>query len=321
MKASLKIIAKEIHNAKKIAIFTHKNPDLDALGSSLSLYYACRQLGKEVDIYLKDEILPRKVKLIQENPIQKDFIDKQYDLFISTDTSTPNLLGDFKDIFLNGRKKIVLDHHSSDLLQGDFTYRNKNFSSCSEVVYKLIKELKIEFNSKLASLVFIGLTGDTNSFLNTNTNVNSFYVAYKCVKTGANITFINNVEYKSKTLKDIELEKYLLNNLKIDDNIAYCLVSLKTLQKYNAIKDDCDYFSSKLLNVDGVDISFSLIEQTPNYYSLSMRGKYGFNVKDIAEKFGGGGHISAAGAKIIANNIEKLKDEIVNECKKQCEIK
>ena len=53
MNSSLKEISQEIKNAKSIAIFTHKNPDLDAFGSSLALYYACKQLGKDVDVFFE----------------------------------------------------------------------------------------------------------------------------------------------------------------------------------------------------------------------------------------------------------------------------
>lgn len=319
MNSTLKNITEEINKARSIAIFTHKNPDLDAFGSSLSLYYACIQLNKQVDIFIKDKIGEHRLKLIGENPYKKEFTNKDYDLMISTDVSSPELLGDFKEIFLNGKKKIVIDHHSSDKLKGDITYRKSNFSSCSEVVEKILRALKVNFTEKIASLLYIGLTGDTNSFTNTNVNANSFYLAYKCAKANAEITKINEIEYRSKTLKDIELEKYLLTNFKIINRVAYCIISLKTLESYNAVKDDCDFYSSKLISFEGINISFSIIEQTPNFYSVSMRGKYGYNVRDIASKFGGGGHVGAAGIKIHADDVENLKKQIVNECLKQCE--
>lgn len=321
MKDNLRLITNEINNAKKIAIFTHKYPDLDALGSSLSLYYACLQLNKETDIYTNEELSNKKLKLIGENPFKKAFIDKDYDLMISTDTSSAELLGDYKDFFINAKKNIVIDHHSSDFLKGTFTYRKSNYSSCCEVVYEIIKELKINLNSKIASLLYMGLIGDTNSFINTNTNANSFYIAYKCTKAGADITKINELEFKSKRILDIEIEKYLLNNYKVENGVAYCLMTLQTLEKYHAIKDDCDFYSSKLLTMENVKISFSIVEQSSNYYSISMRGKSGYNVKDIASKFGGGGHIPAAGAKLFAEDIESLKDKVLSECIKQSEIK
>ena len=317
MNSSLKEISQEIKNAKSIAIFTHKNPDLDAFGSSLALYYACKQLGKDVDVFLKDDINERNLKLIGENPYKNDFTGKDYDRMISIDIWLQELHGAFADIFCNGRRKIVLDHHSSDSLKGDLTYRKPNYSSCSEVVNSLIKTMKIDFTEKIASLIFVGLTGDTNSFINTNVNAGSFYTAYKCVKANADITNINEIVYKTKTKKDIELEKYLLNNFKLEGDIAYCLVTLKTLEDFNAVKDDCGFYSSELLSMDGVNISFSIIEQSPNFYSVSLRGKYGYNVRDIATKFGGGGHINAAGIKKGANDINEFKDQIINEAKRQ----
>ena len=311
MKNSLKDIARLIKRSGKIAIFTHINPDYDALGSSLALYYACQSLNKEVDIYIKDELTKTQRLLVDSTVLKNEFTDRQYDVFISTDVSSKELLGDYKDVFINAQTNIVIDHHSSNELIGKFTFREPSYSSCSEIIFLLIKLMKVKITDKIASLVYVGLSGDTNSFTNTNTNQNSYYTACECYKYGGDTVKINEIMYRTQTTKETELEKYLLNNYHTRNDVAYCVVTLKTLEEMDARKADCDFYSSKLISMEGINIAFSVIESKPNYYNLSFRSKYGFNVRDIASKFGGGGHIGAAGAKLQYDDVDKLLNQIL----------
>ena len=92
---------------------------------------------------------------------------------------------------------------------------------------------------------------------------------------------------------------------------------LKQLEKLDAIKSDCDFFSSKLISIQGANIAFSVIESSPNFYEISLRSKNGFNVRNVATALGGGGHIPAAGAKVNSESIEKVKDNIIEIIKSQ----
>lgn len=319
MKTNLKQIAKVIKKSNKIAIFTHTNPDYDAFGSALSLYYACKLMNKDVDIYMKDELTKAQQLLINPSVFAKQYKNKDYDVLISTDVSAGNLLGDYEGVFISASNNVVIDHHSSESLVGTYTFRDATYSSCSEIVLKLIKLMKVKITEQIASLIYIGLSGDTNSFTNINVTKNSFDCACECANYGANIVHINEIMYRTKTNKEAELEKILLNTFVRKKDIAYCVVTLDTLQKIKASKNDCDFYSSKLISMEGVNISFSIIESKPNFYNVSFRAKYGHNVRDVASELGGGGHIGAAGAKLEADSIEKLTKKVLNIIKKQRE--
>ncbi len=316
MNDSLKKIAEVIKKSTSIALLTHIYPDFDALGSALSLYYGFKQLGKNVNIFICDKLSEKQKLLVDESVVEKQCNSSLFDLFISTDTPSKKRLGTYSENFMKAQNSIVLDHHKNDDLKGTYNYVNTNSSSCSEISYKLLKTLNVRLTEEIVSLLYMGLSADTNSFTNSNTNKDSLYIAYNLIKLGANVSYINEIQYKTQTPKEIELKKYLYNNYKIENNIVYCLLSYQQLQKLGAVKADCDFYSSELISLQGADISFSLIESSKNYYEISFRSKTGYDVRTIAEQLGGGGHLCAAGAKIQGESINYVKDIIINTIKK-----
>lgn len=316
MNDSIKKIAKTVKKYTKIALVTHIGPDFDALGSSLSLYYGLKQMGKNVSIFVNDELSENQKLLVDINVIEKECDYKLFDLFISTDTPSRKRLGVYSESFANAKASIVLDHHKNDDLKGNYNFVDTNSSSCSEISFKLLKALRVNITKEIASLLYMGLSADTNSFVNSNTNKDSLLAAYKLIKLGADISHINEIQYRTQTSKDIELKKYLYDSYKMENNVAYCLVSFSNLQKLNARKADCDFYSSELISLQGANIAFSVIESSKNFYEISFRAKFGYDVRAIAEQLGGGGHIGAAGAKTQGKSINSIKDLIMNIIKK-----
>ena len=163
----------------------------------------------------------------------------------------------------------------------------------------------------------MGLTSDTNSFVNSNTNAHSFKVAYELAKAGVDMNAINEALFRSVTKREIRFKQFLWTNYKIDKEIAYIVVSYKNLQELKGDHKDCSGFSAKLLTIDHVKYSFSLVEKEPGVLTLSMRSRKGSNVRSVAEKLGGGGHICAAGAKFQGKNLSKIKNEIIEAIRNQ----
>ena len=310
---SLKEILKIIKKAKSIAIFTHINPDFDALGSSYALYYTLKKMGKNVEFFTKEKLNSLQ-KLIFEDEAKHTLCDKKnFDLFICVDVSSLNRLGDYSSLFESKEKNtMVLDHHVCTELIGLYNFINHKKSSCSEIILDVIKALKVKPEPKVASFLFAGLSSDTGSFLNSNTNIDSFKAATKLIEFGADTSLISQSLYETRTLKEIIFKKYLWNNFKIYKDTAYCLVDNLSLTELKGKKSDCDSFSRSLVSIENVNRSFSLIEEKKGIFNLSMRSKTGYDVRVVAERLGGGGHVCAAGAKFEAKNIQTAKKMVLD---------
>ena len=311
---SLKDLAKALKKAKKIALFTHKGPDSDALGCVYAMYYGLKSLGKEAEIFVADEIPCVNKKLVDEKLLNKGECNPaQFDTFMCCDVSEPHrICSNVSNIFNLTNNTIVLDHHFTYQLLGKYNYIDASISSCSELVYDLLKIMKVRFNNKILSCVYMGLTADTNSFINTNTNAHSFQVALEIAKAGLDMSFINEAIYKSVSKKEISFKQFLWSHYKQTKDIAYIIVDYKTLTEMGGDANDCSNYSAKLLTIENVNYSFSLIEKEPGIISVSMRCRAGYNVRAVTEKLGGGGHTCAAGAKITSTNFNKIKKEIIS---------
>ncbi len=301
-KKILQKIKKEIKAAKNIAIFCHRSPDMDCLGSMFALGEALERIGKKVTRFSADKLSIDHKALFDEKAVmtEKQNADN-FDLFISVDVATGKMLDKFEDYFTNFPLTIKIDHHNAGEKDSYalLNYVDSQKSSCSEIIFELIEALKIKITPTIATYLYAGLSADTNSFINTNTNLNSFQTGCKLLKLSADIHKVNEAEYRLVTRTSIAMKKVLYNNLQIfKEGFAICLISKEDLTKNKADKSDCSTFSSEMLAIEGVNISCNITEHENKKYSLSFRSRKGFNVNGIAKTFGGGGHIEASGARI-----------------------
>lgn len=314
MNKDFKKVLKAIRKSKNVAIFTHVSPDFDALGSALSFFHALKSLGKNATVFMKDELSDSEKQIIDESSVCKEDCNSiQFDLFVAFDSSSNDRLGAYGEVFDNFKNTILVDHHRSSGWGAKLNYIDSQTSSCAELVLKLIKGLKAKINSEMATLLYLGLSSDTKSFVNTNTNKNSFIAAQELLSMGAETERVNEILYKSKTLKSIEFKKFLLNNFKIKKDCAYCVVTNKDLMALGGDKHNCDGYSATLIAISGINYSFSLIEtDEKNVYRVSLRSKAGFDVYSVAVKLGGGGHLCASGATVVAPSITEAKKKVLN---------
>lgn len=320
MTKNIKKIAKTIIRANSIALFTHISPDCDALGSVFALYYTLTEMGKTVSIYSKDKFANVENLLFDECVVQKKVCDSnKYDLFISCDAPALFRLGEYAEVFKEKANSIVIDHHQNGGLLGKFNYINKSRSSCCELVLEILEAMKVKISSQVASKLYAGLSSDTNSFANSNTNEQTFNSALKLMRAGAEIGYINECLYQSRTRKSIEFKKFLWNNAKIKGECAYCVISNQELKELKGNKEDCVGFSRSLISIQGVNYSFSIIEEAPGIFNVSLRSKIGYDVLTKAEKLGGGGHLCASGAKIQAKSINEAKKMVLSTFKEVCQ--
>jgi phosphoesterase RecJ-like protein len=68
--------------------------------------------------------------------------------------------------------------------------------------------------------------------------------------------------------------------------------------------------------LQGVEVALFLREHEPGQIRVSLRAKHDFDVRAVAEVFGGGGHRKAAGAR-IAGTLPEAKAQLVHEIQRR----
>ena len=304
-------ILEEIKKADKIAILTHENPDGDAIGSSLSLKLALKQLGKEADLIVPEfpksfEFLPGASEIIKESNVE------QYDLAFALDCASIKLLNGFVSYFDNARTKIVIDHHSSNTMFGDLNYVDQDAPACAQLLLVVFNYFNINVSHEIGTCILTGIITDTGGLRYEGVTAETFrFVADLCEK-GIKVSKVYEKVFASKSRAKFDLHRIALNRLEFLENgrVAFTYITKEDEAKVGASNGDYDGIVENGRDVEGVEVSVFLRE-TSNGIKVSLRSKENVNVSQVAMIFGGGGHVRAAGCK-IQGNIEQVKNQILN---------
>ena len=307
MKKYLKILKQ----ANSIALFSHENPDADTIGSTIALRRILMSMGKQVvDMYCESDI-PSSYSFLQETKYyNRPFRD--YDLLVSVDTANEDMLGKYRDTFLNFPNTLKVDHHING---SSYAKRNhvREYSACAIVVYEIAENLKIKIDEETATALYFGICGDTGIFRNSSTNSKVFEVAAKLLDAGANIRRVYNNFFDKRTVPVVKMTSDCLLNAELNDKFGYAIML--------APKDSYEKY--------GVDPEVDVLGNTPNTYlscgykiavilkekedgiHCSLRSKPEYDVSKIAEIFGGGGHRNASGC-LIQKTLNDAEIEMKN---------
>ena len=292
----------------RIILMTHSTPDLDGMGSAMAFSEIVRKLGKECYIVapknLINKSLIKAINYLEENKKLIPFkyektIGENNDLLIIFDTEEENLVE--CENLLKIKDKIVIDHHSKgiNLIESSLSYLDENMSSTIEIVCEYLKYLDISLDKYYYTVMFAGLYVDTNSFT-LKVTTKTFENASFLIKGGADS--IKWQYFLKNSMEDIlNLYSYIEKCVKLDKDIYLCEVDDRF-----STSIDLAMIANKILKFEGVKMAFAIGMASPSLVLISARSNGEVDVSKIMKEFGGGGHFSAAAAKIESDEVEDV---------------
>lgn len=286
-----------LKSAQKLVIVSHVSPDGDTLGSSLALMHALRTLGKEVLMSVDDDISTVYSFLPGINEYRRFLPEEsvEADLMVIIDASSADRAGNAMNV-VKSHAVLNIDHHKTNTQFADYLYLDSDAAATAEIIYSLLKEMKIGLTTDIATCIYEGIYTDTGSFKYSNTTSNTLKTAADLLNYGVNPSLISdNMELKSRS--QVEMLRKVLETLTFlqEGRIAYIEIAPE-LYDHNV---DTDAFISYPRYVEGVEIAVLFKQVEDNLTRVSFRSKE-FDVAKIALSFGGGGHKKAAGCSIYA---------------------
>ncbi len=286
---------------------THVNPDGDAVGSSLALAIALRQLGKRVVVYDQDPVpymfrfLPGREMFTTRLPVGEEF-----DFLVLLDCSDPSRSGPGLAGFSAYRRLACIDHHLTNDHFADLNLIDSQASATAELVYEVVSRLVSDLNYDLAVNIYAGILTDTGSFHYANATPRAFAIAGKMVALGVDPWQVAQHVYESEPASRLQLLGLVLQTLQISPGgKAACVVV--TAEMYARTGTNAEH-TDRLVNyprsIAGVEVAFLLREVDKDYYKLSFRSRGNVNVAALAQEFGGGGHKNAAGCHLHGSSEE-----------------
>lgn len=303
----MKELIKKINKSKRVAIIAHDSPDPDCLSSMTALSCILTQLNKTVKMFVDCEKFKYAYSYYNlPSDVNAQLNTQEFDTIITVDVAQQSLMGKYAPVIENHDNILVIDHHANRSLRGNVTYVDSSMSSCSEIIFKLAKELKVTITPQIASYVYAGILGDTNCFQNDNTNANTMAVAGECIKYGAEKEELTFLFQKRQTLAEVELKKIAYENMVIKNDIAYVILTKKMFK--TAGVDETGNFVNEMLYINDNKFAFVIKQKEKNIYSVSFRCKKGYDVSKIANLYGGGGHVQASGAGFVGAPVKHAKE-------------
>jgi len=299
------------------AVLGHVRPDGDALGSQLALGLSLKQLGKDVRIWNEEGMLEKYRFLPNANLLTKPPAEPEdVDVAIALDTAIQNRLGTTLPAVRSAKLWINIDHHPSNPGYGDLAYIDPKAPATGQILFELIKSEKFPIDAAVAENLYVAISTDTGSFQYPNTTARTLEIAAELVRAGVDVGRVSQLIYENYPRRRVELLRDLLGTMRFDanDRVASFSLSLATAKKLGVLPEDNEGLIDHLRAIRGVIVAVFLEELPEGKVRVSMRSKSEkVDVCAICEKFGGGGHVLAAGARVrgsLAEVEKKILEEV-----------
>lgn len=301
-----------------VAIAGHTRPDGDCTGSTLALYNYIKNNYPSIRVTLYLEPIPNIFKFLQRSDeIVSDFSeDVTYDLFFSLDCGDGGRLGGAVRYFDAAKKTVCIDHHISNQSFADVNDVQPEASSTSELVFGLLDEEKI--TKEIAECLYVGMVHDTGLFQYSCTSSKTMNIAGKLMDKGIDYPRIVDQTFFEKTFEQNQILGTALLKAKrhFDDRCITCILTAQDMADCHALPKHLEGIVSHLRSTKGVDTAVLLYENLDGTYKVSMRSNGAVDVAAICVKYGGGGHVRAAGAT-MSGDPEQILRQLLEEIKKE----
>ncbi|MBL4605584.1 MAG: bifunctional oligoribonuclease/PAP phosphatase NrnA [Flavobacteriaceae bacterium] len=301
-----------LETPRSIVIIGHRNPDGDAMGSTLGLYHYLKKKGHQPTVVVPNEYpdflhwLPGSdttYRFDWQNSQSQRAI-KESDIIFLLDFNASHRVGKDMQNTLEAYPNdfVLIDHHQQP---DDFRYMYSDTSMCStcEMIYHFIEMMDDVslIDEDIATCLYTGIMTDTGSFRFRSTTSTTHRVIADLIDKGAQNDRIHNNVYDANSYGRLQLLGQALSNLQVfpEYNTAYITLTEEEKKKHNFKKGDTEGVVNYALSLDGIVMAAIFIEdKEQGIIKISFRSKGSFSVNQFARNnFSGGGHDNAAGGK------------------------
>jgi phosphoesterase RecJ-like protein len=306
-----KELFKLLSTSENILIICHINPDGDAIGSQLALYYYLQSKGIKAEMLSPNHIQEflkwmdgtELIKIYIKNQKKYKKLINEADLIIMVDFNHSDRMGEAEKIVMkSSAKKVIIDHHLDPEYFADLTISDPSRCSTSELMNMLISGMnKGPFlHKQYAEAIYVGIVTDTGNFEYGNYSGETLRIVAGLLDQGIEKDRIYNLIYKNFTADRLRLQGFVLSERMVvipELGTAYIKLTRNDLTSHNYTIGDTEGFVNIPLSIKGIDFSALMIEKK-DFIKLSFRSRGSFPVNEFATKyFSGGGHMNASGGE------------------------
>ena len=318
-----------INDSKNILLTTHIKPDGDACGSVVAAAEVLKKLGKNVKLLMLSPVPEWYKFLFTQKPaiLDKDITVEQlkqgqfgeFDLIVLIDVNSNNQLPKFSQYLKqNDKPVLVMDHHITNDGLGDVELIDTGAAATALIVFEFLKYAGWQITEKIAKALFVAVATDTGWFQFNNTDSRVHRSCAELIDAGVNPTAIYHDLYQSFSFARFKLMAAMLNTLELhlDGRFATQHLHQQDFKQTGAAYSDTENLIDECWRISSVEIAALFAELLDGRVKCSLRSRGAIDVREIAAKFGGGGHTMAAGAH-LPGPLKDAKQLIKAEVEKQ----
>jgi len=297
---------------KKIVIIPHRNPDGDAMGSTLGLYHFLIKLNHQSVVISPNEFpeflswIPgaSNVLIFEKDKEKTTKILQEAELIFTLDFNALHRVGEMENVLKTLEAPFVMiDHHQKPDDYSQVTYSDTSIGSTCEMVYNVIGFLdqKNTLDLTIATCLYTGILTDSGSFRYPKTTGQTHRIVAEFIDLGVENTQIPNLLFDNNSYNRLQLLGKALQNMKVlpEYNTSYITLTQAELDAFEHIKGDTEGIVNYGLTIKNIHFTAIFIEnKEENIIKISFRSQGSFDVNEFARAhFSGGGHFNAAGGK------------------------
>jgi len=301
-----------LHGARRIALVSHRDPDPDTIGSALALGLGLESLGKEVSWHCADPV-PEQQRFLQgsERFTQKP-PPEDADLVVTVDFGSV----DRAKFALPSRPKLVnIDHHASNDHFGAANLVDVTAAASAELVSRVIDALGVKWTPAMATAALVGIMTDTGSFQFPSTDARSLERAARLRESGADLQAITYNIFRNKRFEALKLWGFAFARLVREHGgqLVWTEIRAGDIDRAEARDEDISGLVEQIARSSGMRVALLFNEQRGSVKVSCRTSQWDPSVDASAlmARFGGGGHVRAAGA-LIEGDLADIRDRVLD---------
>ena len=310
MMEKINLLIDKIKNANSIAISGHKNPDGDSICSALALMKIIELNFNKTATVIYDGNIPRDLDRL---PLRKRVHyfanipeNSKYDLYILVDYGTKKHFGGPEKFIYASDFIVEFDHHFNDEPIGNLCFDSPEKAATSEIIYDVARAAELKMDGEIVDLLTMAIITDTGNFKFVR-NSGVLRTTADLVDAGVNITRLVNL-LNNKDKKTVLVESGAVANAEFYLKGRLAVASIRQTD-YKKLDGRGELVLGLLGQICGVEFVVLLKEQKENQIGISIRSR-NVPINHIAESFGGGGHLCAAGA-VVLDSFDNVHEKII----------
>ncbi|BBI34390.1 DHH family phosphoesterase [Cohnella abietis] len=299
----LKEAATFIRERDDFLIVSHVQPDGDAISSTVAVAWLLEKLGKKFTM-LNEGPVPSRLHFLWKSSeiltLDGNESVKQYRNVICVDCADFARVGRTHLWFAPDAELLNIDHHPTNDGFGRVNLMKFHAAATAEILFELLDELEMTLDVDIATAIYTGLLTDTGGFRYSSTSPLVMAMASRLLEAGVNGPELAEHLLERMTIGQLGVIQRGLSRLAFtpDHRIGWLWVNSEDLEETGATNEDLEGLVNYPRNIEGVEVGILFKQNGQESVKVSLRSAGRVNVAAVAQHFGGGGHVRAAGCRL-----------------------